>query len=212
MVALLPFVLFLVMAIFLTVWILEALGYYSLGTPVTAEQQLPFQHFQTTNFVKGMIVIHIFQLFWVMFFLVETGDFLVSGTATSWFFRRKSPFSESYTRFSRFHIGSVALGSFIIALFGFLKFMYELLTPEKTEDSGCMASWKKFCDCCCFICVSAIFDWLNAGAYTFIHLSGESYCTSVYDAVKLRLSEPVCTAVVAFMSAVTVWLCSSSPC
>jgi hypothetical protein len=80
--------------------------------------------------------------------------------------------------------------------------MYELLTPERTEDQGFLASWKKFCDCCCYICVSTIFSWLNAGAYTLIHLTGENYCSSVYEAVKLRLSEPVCTAVVAFMSAV----------
>jgi hypothetical protein len=65
-----------------------------------------------------------------------------------------------------------------------------------------MASWKKFCDCLCFICVSAIFNWLNAGAYTFIHLTGDGYCTSAAEAIKLRLSEPVCSAVVAFMGAV----------
>jgi hypothetical protein len=64
-----------------------------MGTPVTADKQLPFQHFQTTNNVKALIVFHIFHLFWVIFFLVETGDFLVSGAATSWFYRRQSPFA-----------------------------------------------------------------------------------------------------------------------
>jgi hypothetical protein len=64
-----------------------------MGTPVDGDKQLPFQHFQITNFVKGVIVVHIFQLFWVIVFLVETGDFLVSGTAASWFYRRQSPFS-----------------------------------------------------------------------------------------------------------------------
>jgi hypothetical protein len=64
-----------------------------MGTPVTADKQLPFQHFQTTNFVKALIVLHIFHLFWVTFFFVETGDFLVSGAATSWFYRRQTPFS-----------------------------------------------------------------------------------------------------------------------
>lgn len=41
----LPFFMFLVMVAFLTVWILEALGYYSLGTPVQTPHQYPFQHF-----------------------------------------------------------------------------------------------------------------------------------------------------------------------
>jgi hypothetical protein len=30
----LPFILFLVMIVFLTVWILEGLGYYSMGNPI----------------------------------------------------------------------------------------------------------------------------------------------------------------------------------
>jgi hypothetical protein len=98
------------------------------------------------------------------------------------------------------------MSSFFIALFGFLKFMYELLTPEKTSGEGCMSSWKKFCDCCCYICVNSIFNWLNSGAYTFIHLAGEGYCTSVYDAVKLRMKEMVCSSVVAFLSAVNIYV------
>jgi hypothetical protein len=50
-----------------------------------------------------------------------------------------------------------------------------------------------------------IFNWLNSGAYTFIHLAGEGYCSSVYDAVQLRLKEMVCSSVVAFLSAVNIY-------
>lgn len=76
-----------------------------------------------------MIPIHIFHLFWVVCFLVETGDFLIAGTTTSWYYQRESPFIESIGRYKGYHIGSVALGSFFMALFGFIRFMYELLAP-----------------------------------------------------------------------------------
>jgi len=33
------------MLAFVILWILEALGYYSLGTPIHEKHQLPFQHF-----------------------------------------------------------------------------------------------------------------------------------------------------------------------
>lgn len=193
--------------VFLTVWVLEALGYYSMGDPVSQDKQWPFAHFKSTNFVKAIIIIHIFHLFWFVCFLIETNDFIVAGAATSWYYQRESPFSESVGRYRRFHIGSVAMGSFLMALFGFLRFMYELLTPEKTEEAGCMASWKKFCDCCCLLCVSYLFNCFNSGAYTFIHLSGDGYCASAMEVVAARLKEPICSAVVAFMSVVLIILC-----
>lgn len=210
-VTVLPLILFVVMFIFIILWIMETLGYYSMGTPTYEEKQLPFQHFTTTTFVKVLGVFHIFQLFWGIFFLVETGDFIVAGAATSWYFERSSPYSESQHRYRNFHIGSVAMGSFFMALFGFIRFMYELLSPEDDGDGvGCKASWKKFCDCCCWLCVSYIFNCFNSGAYTYIHLAGDSYCTSAWEVVALRLKEPVSTAVIAFMSIVLIVLHSSS--
>ena len=99
------------------------------------------------------------------------------------------------------------MGSFFMALFGFIRFMYELLTPEdKGEQEGCMANWKKFCNCCCFLCIKFIFDCFNTGAYTFIHLAGENYCTSAWEIVSYKIKEPVCTAVVSFMSVVNYTL------
>ena len=80
--------------------------------------------------MKILGIIHIFQLFWVIWFLVETGDFIVAGAATSWYFTREDPYSESQHRYRNYHIGSVAMGSFFLALLGFIKFMYELLAPE----------------------------------------------------------------------------------
>jgi hypothetical protein len=103
-------------------------------------------------------------------------------------------------------MGSVAMGSFLMALFGLLRFLYELLSPSKTESEGCIRSWKKFCDCCCYLCVSFVFDWFNAGAYTYIHLYGEGYCPSAWNVVALRLKQPITTAIVGFMSAVIIWI------
>ena len=201
----LPLILFLVMIIFMTIWILEALGYYSMGEPTYEEKQLPFQHFETTTFVKVVGIVHIFQLFWIIWFLVETGDFIVAGAATSWYFKRDDPYSESQHRYRSFHIGSVAMGSFLLALLSFIKFMYDLLAPEKDDEKeGCLGCWQKFCSCCCFLCVSYLFNCFNSGAYTFIHLAGDSYCTSAWEVLSLKIKDPVSTGVVTFMSVVNI--------
>lgn len=84
----------------------------------------------------------------------------------------------------------------MIAFIGFLKFIYEVLTPEKADEEGCLKSWKKFCDCCCILCVKWLFDCLNNGAYTFIHLSGDSYCSSAVEVIAIKIRDIIISGVV----------------
>jgi hypothetical protein len=128
-IVLVPFIMFIVTILFVALWILEALGFYSLGTPVHTPNQYPFQHFETGNTIIALGVVHIFYLFWGIFFLIETSSFLIIGTAASWYYKRESPYSETSERYRWKHMGSVCLGAFFKALLGFIKFMYELLTP-----------------------------------------------------------------------------------
>lgn len=45
LIVLLPIVMFFISIAFLVLWFFQAAGFYSLGKPVTAEHQYPFQHF-----------------------------------------------------------------------------------------------------------------------------------------------------------------------
>ena len=82
-------------------------------------------------------------------------------------------------RYFGYHLGSVCMGSFLMALFGFFKFLNEMLAPKEEESQqGIMRTCRKIWDCCCFICVNWLFNCVNSGAYTFIHLSGDPYCSS----------------------------------
>jgi hypothetical protein len=81
------------MILFVALWVLEALGYYSLGTPSTNLNQYPFQHFDTPTSIKVLGAVHVFYLFWVVMFLVETGHFIIGGTACSWYYKTSEPYS-----------------------------------------------------------------------------------------------------------------------
>ena len=128
-IVLVPFLLFIVTFLFIALWIVEAFGFYSLGTPSHQPFQYPYKHFEVGNQIVALGIVHIFYLFWGIFFLIETSSFLITGTAASWYYRRDSPYGETSERYRSKHMGSVCLGSFFKALIGFIKFMYELLTP-----------------------------------------------------------------------------------
>ncbi len=93
MIVLLPLVLFFVTLAFTTLWVFQAFGFYSLGTATTTKHQYPFQHFTVPTYVKVLFGFHVFYLIWGVMFFVETDNFIVGGAATSWFFRRDSPYS-----------------------------------------------------------------------------------------------------------------------
>jgi hypothetical protein len=65
-----------------------------------------------------------------------------------------------------------------------------------------MASYKKFCDCLCCLCVSYLFNCFNSGAYTTINLTGDNYCKSALQAFKLKLENIATSAVVAIIQVV----------
>lgn len=74
--------------------------------------------------------VHLFYLIWGVCFLIETSKFIVSGAATNWYFRDALPLATSFCRYLVYHMGSVCVGSFLVALFGFLKIIYNLITPD----------------------------------------------------------------------------------
>lgn len=79
---------FVTMCIFVVLWSFEAMGYYSMGEPKFEPNSLPFQHFKSSWTIKALGLVHIFYLFWGMVFFAQSGDFLVAGTVTSWYFQR----------------------------------------------------------------------------------------------------------------------------
>ena len=202
LIIILPLVLFVIMICFMVLWIMEALGYYSLGEPKHEKHQYPFQHFDIPKIIYALGAFHVFYLFWSLLFLVETGSFIVGGAAVSWYFKRESPYSEASERYRAKHIGSVALGSFFLALLGFLKLLYELLTPEETKEEGCMAGYKKCCDCICCLCTSYLFKCFNNGAYAVINITGDTYCTSAMSAFTAKLNNLGSSTVVSIVQVV----------
>lgn len=199
----LPFILFVMMLVFEAIWIIEALGYYSMGEPTFQEKQLPFQHFEITTFVQFMRILHIFQLFWVVWFFIETKDFLVAGAATSWYFKRDNPYSESKHRYRYFHFGSIAMGSFL-RFFLSLYFQFKFIKDLFLEDDENEGLWKKYCSLCYCIFCTHLINCFNGGAYALIHWEGDGYYTSAQEVLALKLRYSQSARIMILMNLVTI--------
>lgn len=214
-----PLVLLLIAMAFIIIAILEALAIYSQGTIYRNEKQMPFQHYINTYWVRTFQSLHILHVLWVLFFLVSTCDFIVTGATLNWYYKvnnetasqsenvkEKSNFGSSVYRYFRYHLGSVAMGGLLMAIFSLIKFIYTLVTPDeygKVQFKWTM-SIKSFIDTFCCCCVGYVFNCINGGAYSYIHLTGRPYCRSAINAFSLKLREIFLTPIITFFNMVKI--------
>lgn len=85
-IALLPFLLLLVALGYLVLLLAQTLSFYSLSTEYRHNRQLPFQHFYLSWKVLALMALQVVHFLWVFFFLMDTNDFIVSGTAVNWYY------------------------------------------------------------------------------------------------------------------------------
>ena len=70
LIVMLPVFLFIVTLFFLVLWVLQALGFYSLGTPYHTTHQYPFAHFRISAWIEVLFVIHVIFLLWTLMFFI----------------------------------------------------------------------------------------------------------------------------------------------
>lgn len=206
----LPIVLFVILVIYLSLWVLQALGFYSLGTPNTSQHQYPFQHFNTTDSIKLLFGFHIFHLVWVLLFFIETSNFIIGGTAVSWYYKSERPYPEASERYLKKHIGSVCAGSFMLALLGVVRMAYHILVPQKESDTTLVNIFKKCCDCVCCICTK-LFECFTNGAFTLVNIQGTAFCGAGTESFKLKVANLDLSSIVAMVQSVTLLLFRHSP-
>lgn len=89
------------------------------------------KHFTQISYVKDATMIitrflNIFAFIWFTCFIFNCQDFVIAGAASKWFFSRvKSnlgfPLLESLRHLIRYHLGSISLGSLILAIIRMIK-------------------------------------------------------------------------------------------
>ena len=202
LIVLLPIVLFVVTLFFLVLWVLQALGFYSLGTPYHTPHQYPFAHFKISVWIEILFAVHVIFLLWTLMFFIETSTFIIGGTATDWYYGKTSPYTEASARYRKKHMGSVALGGFLLIVLGLIRLIYEALYPQSVDQPNC---WQKCCNCLC-CCCTKIFDWFTTGAFTIINVRGTPFCSSGYEAFSLKLASLGASSIVSVVQAVSLYL------
>jgi len=189
-----PLIMFVIVALYLAYWIALSVYIYSSG-----EVQKSSSTFLATvvweDTTRYAWWFHLFALLWITAFFEALSSFVYSSTACIWYFEQggneksvSAPVSRSFWRAFRYHLGSLAFGSLIIAIIRFIMVIvsyirYQLETGTTGKNSKITKCYKCILDCClcCLGCYEKCMEFINRHAYIQIALRGKNFCTSAFD-------------------------------
>lgn len=160
-----------------------------------------------------------FGIFWIITFIIACNEFVVIVATVTWYFSRKDiPDSDGipgdsevymgYWWTVRYHFGSLAFGSCVLAIVWIIRSLFEYIA-EKMEDAAGENGCTKCIICCCRCCLDC-FDrfirHLTLNAYIYMALSNESFCSSAINAFLLTLKNSVKFAMVDGMAHIFMFI------
>merc|ERR1712072_334164 len=162
----------------------------------------------------------LFGYFWVTQFIAALGEMVLAGAAASWYFRTeemqkepiKKPLLKSFKRALKYHLGSIAFGSLIIAIIKFIRAVVAYVQAKCNKaagKAGAIGKLVKVVLCaiqCCIWCMEKCMKFINRNAYILIAIHGISFCTAAKRAFFLILRNIARIGAVALLSTIFLFL------
>jgi choline transporter-like protein 2/4/5 len=197
-----PFISSIVIFSFIGVWIVGAIYMVSSANitlpPRSADDnlsQLKDINLDGKEYLKWHISVYVFGLFWIAELLAAIFHYALIVGVCTWYFTSTADSRGSFSLFKgfwwalRYNLGSLALGSFILALIWVIRIVFEYF-QSKLQKMGGDNSVTKCATCvirCCLDCCHRFVKFLNKNAYIQVALTGKNFCSSAMAAFVLAL-------------------------
>ncbi|XP_015760153.1 PREDICTED: choline transporter-like protein 4 [Acropora digitifera] len=154
-----------------------------------------------------MQIYHLFGWFWLLNFIMALGMCVLAGSFASyyWAWDKKTDIpkfavASSFYRTLRYHTGSLAFGSLIIAIVQLIRAALEYIdhklrgnydyfnfVPAGPGEQSEITKYLIKCLKCCFWCLEKFLKFLNKNAYIMVAIHGKNFCKSAKDAFFLLM-------------------------
>ncbi|XP_053286886.1 choline transporter-like protein 5-B isoform X1 [Pleuronectes platessa] len=154
---------------------------------------------------RYILVLHLCNLFvflWLVNFTIALGQCTLAGAFASYYWALKKPndipacpLYSSFSRAIRYHTGSLAFGSLIVAVVQMIRVVLEYLDNKLKGSQNACARYLLCCLKCCFWCLEHFIKFINRNAYIMMAIYGKNFCTSSKDAFFLLMRNVIRVAV-----------------
>jgi len=137
----------------------------------------------------------IFMIVWILEWISAKVNFITMYSASTYYFTSnanvdgEANVGDAFKAAYVYHAGSLAFGSFIIALVKILDFIVMTLCEYALKSTGDNAAAKLLVRCaeCCMSCIEKVVDYINKSAYAYMAVTGDSFCSSAWSSFLLQL-------------------------
>nr|KAF6383683.1 solute carrier family 44 member 5 [Pipistrellus kuhlii] len=146
------------------------------------------------RYISTFQIFNLFVFLWLINFVIALGQCTLAGTFASyyWAFRKPNdippyPLFTAFGRAIRYHTGSLAFGSLLLALIQIFRIFLQYLDKCIKDNQNNIAKFLHQCLKCCFWCLEKVVKFLNRNAYVMIAIYGKNFCRSARDAFELLI-------------------------
>jgi len=146
-----------------------------------------------------LMIYHLFGMLWTVNFLAGISMMAVSGTICAWYFSKPAHDAQgnllpaekyeggagshlfgALARTLRFYLGSVAVGSFLIAVVQMVRIAFAYLQNKLKEqaEKSMVLKFLLYCVQCLLSCLESLVKVVTRNSFIFIQLKGDSFCSA----------------------------------
>ncbi|KAM7394273.1 hypothetical protein PAMP_021086 [Pampus punctatissimus] len=192
---------FLCLILFWIYWMAVLLFLGTSGTPVK-NNSTGLVEFQVSWPLQHSVLYHAVGLIWITEFILAFQQMTIAGAVVTYYFTRdksqmpSTPILSAMARTLRYHLGTIAKGSFIITLVKIPRFILLYVHNQlKGKENACAHCMLKACVCCLW-CLEKCLAYLNQNAYTATAINSTDFCTSAREAFILLVENALRVAAI----------------
>ncbi|CAL4166186.1 unnamed protein product, partial [Meganyctiphanes norvegica] len=153
-----------------------------------------FFSYEVEPFIPRLHIYNVFALFWTLFFVDAFGEMVLAGAFASWYWtfnKSNTPtfaVTASVGRTLRYHIGTIAFGSLIIAIVRMIRVIFEYIDHKIRQNTDSWIAKCLSCCCrCCLWCLEKFLKFINRNAYVYCAIYGKNFCVSAKNSFSLLM-------------------------
>ena len=180
----------------------------SWGTPTLDNWQSFLPITLDGNSYQYICVYHLFMFLWVSNFTVSSGYFILAGSVATWYWTldKKTisrPISKSTWRYVRYHMGTVCVGSFIIAVVQLIRILFNYFVNrcKQFENNPLVKAIQCIVNCCLW-CLEKLIGYINKNAYIMCATHGYYFCKAAFSGFMLLMRNIMRVAAINVVAAV----------
>eukprot|EP00057_Strongylocentrotus_purpuratus_P027203 XP_011681677.1 PREDICTED: choline transporter-like protein 1 [Strongylocentrotus purpuratus] len=144
---------------------------------------------------------YIFGLLWVTQFILACQECTIAGAIAEWFFARdksllSTPILKSIYRIIRYHLGSLAFGSLLIAIIMFIRIVLGYIQSKLKGAKSAPAQYCLKCMQCILWLFEKVLRYINRNAYIEIAIYGYNFCKAAQKAFSVLVSNALRVAAI----------------